>query len=165
VSHVKAFARKIANPKKLKYFAAKHLLGKGETPLQKSLALGMGVAIGILPIWGFQMVTALLLASLLKLNKVLAMLATHISFAPMMPLVIFLSFETGRLWMGRHSVTLNLAKGINLKTIQLNLLQYIYGSISLALVAGALSFITCYCLISGYRRQQRIKNVKVVLDD
>jgi hypothetical protein len=43
--------------------------------------------------------------------------------------------------------------GINVKTIQLNILQYIYGSISLSLVAGGCAFVVAYFAISIWNRQ------------
>ena len=69
----------------------KKLLGSGEPSLKLSLATGFGVFMGIVPIWGFQMITAAFLAHLFRLNKALVLVASNISLPPMMPFIIYLS--------------------------------------------------------------------------
>ena len=95
---------------------------------------------GIIPLWGFQMAVALLFAAIFKLNKALTLIASNISIPPMIPLIIFLSFMMGRMWMGVNAVHMIFSRNITVQAIKLNLEQYIYGSISLAIVAGLLAF-------------------------
>ncbi|NDC41780.1 MAG: DUF2062 domain-containing protein [Chitinophagia bacterium] len=97
------------------------------------------------------MVTAFFVASFFRLNKVITVLATHVSFPPLIPVIIFLSFEAGRIWIKTNSTSISFNRELSFKTVQINLLQYIYGSISLSIFAGILSFIVCYCLISAYK--------------
>ena len=91
---------------------------------------------GIIPIWGFQLVAAIFLAVLFKLNKPLVIIAANISIPPMIPLIIFLSYRMGALWLGDKAVVFTFSKNITLDSIKQNLLQYIYGSITLAIVAA-----------------------------
>jgi len=55
----------------------KEALKKEETNLRKSVSIGFGVFMGILPIWGFQLLVGIPLAVLFKLNKVVTLLVHH----------------------------------------------------------------------------------------
>jgi glycosyltransferase involved in cell wall biosynthesis len=73
------------------------LAAHNESPLKVSSALGFGVFMGIVPIWGFQMITAAFLAHLMKLNKILVLAASNISIPPVIPFIIYFSYKTGGL--------------------------------------------------------------------
>jgi uncharacterized protein (DUF2062 family) len=92
----------------------------------KAFSAALGIFMGIIPIWGFQTIAAIFLAVTFRLNKALVIIFSHVSFPPFMPLIIFLSYRVGRYWMGA-------AGTLNTKT---SLEQYIYGSITLAIVAA-----------------------------
>jgi uncharacterized protein (DUF2062 family) len=102
---------------------------------------------GIVPIWGFQLVSAIFLSILLRLNKPLVIIAANISIPPMIPLIIFLSYKIGSMWMHDGAVDMQLSNNISLATITQNLQQYIYGSITLAIIAAIVfGFITLIML-------------------
>lgn len=119
-----------------------------ETNARKAASVGFGVFMGIVPIWGFQLLVGIALAMLMRLNKVLFVIAANISIPPMIPLIIFLSYKAGAYWMGDKAVNLGFSEGISLQTIRLNLTQYIYGSITLAIVAGLLFGLLTWGLLS-----------------
>jgi len=112
------------------------LLKPGETDLTKANSIGFGVFMGIVPIWGFQLLTGIPLAHFLKLNKTLFILAANISIPPMIPFVIFLSYQMGRPFMGSRAMNLSFSELLSLQDIGRNIEQYIYGSIFLAIAAG-----------------------------
>jgi uncharacterized protein (DUF2062 family) len=103
-----------------------------ETDDVKAFSFGFGIFMGIIPIWGFQTVAAILLSTLFKLNKTLVGIGALISIPPMMPLIIFLSYRIGRYWMGNNVAE---HSGKAHSYIQ-GLLQYIFGSITLAIIGG-----------------------------
>ncbi len=127
-----------------------------EPDRMKALAVGVGVFMGIVPIWGFQLIVAIALAVFFKLNKPLVIIAANISIPPMIPLIVFLSYRMGYIWMGDRAVNLPFSESISLKTIQLNLAQYIYGSITLAIVAGTLLGLTTYILLKIFKRKKKL---------
>jgi len=103
-----------------------------ETDSVKGFSFGFGIFMGIIPIWGFQTVAAILLSTLFKLNKTLVGIGALISIPPMMPLIIFLSYKIGGYWMGN-----NVAKhSTKAHSYIYGLLQYIFGSITLAIIGG-----------------------------
>ncbi len=133
----------------------KKLLGSGESSMKLSLATGFGVFMGIVPIWGFQMITAAFLAHIFKLNKALVLVASNISIPPMMPVIIYLSFVMGRLFVA-NPVYIAFDKNITLESAKISFIQYIYGSIPLAISAGLLAAIFTYIFLY-FRRNGRKK--------
>jgi uncharacterized protein (DUF2062 family) len=91
---------------------------------------------GIVPIWGFQMLVAIMLSVLFRLNKALVIIAANISIPPMIPVVLYLSHLTGKIWMGKNAKSINFSDEITLELIHNNFVQYVYGAITLASVSG-----------------------------
>src|ERR1700694_1132665 len=88
------FIRDIFSKKSLNVIIAQ-LYNPDQSDELKALSAAFGVFIGIIPIWGFQTLVAIFFAVVFRLNKVLVVIFSHISFPPMMPLVIFLSYKAG----------------------------------------------------------------------
>ncbi len=106
--------------------------------LKISQAIGFGVFMGIFPIWGYQMIIGASLAHVMKLNKVLVLIASNISIPPMIPLILYLSFKVGELFVNKP-VSIVFEKTLSLEIIKLGLFQYIVGSIIFALITGILA--------------------------
>lgn len=98
---------------------------------------------GIVPIWGFQMMAALGLAFAFKLNKPLVILASNISIPPMIPIILYLSHWMGKFWMGDQGTVLSYSQEITLQLLQDSMFQYVLGSFTLAILAG-----TCVGLLA-----------------
>ncbi len=128
--------RTLFNKKKLGKLLDDHLFNTHQSAQLKAASVAFGIFMGIIPIWGFQLVAAIFLAVLFNLNKPLVIIAANISIPPMIPVIIFLSYKAGAFWMGAHAMQISFSKTITLDSIKHNLLQYIYGSVSLAIVAG-----------------------------
>jgi uncharacterized protein (DUF2062 family) len=98
---------------------------------------------GIIPIWGFQLIVAIALSFQFRLNKALVILAAHISIVPMIPVIIFLSHRVGAIWMGAKAQPLSFSSDLTFGNVQNSLLQYVVGAITLAIVAGIIfGFVT-----------------------
>ena len=130
-----------------------HLFNANHSDQLKAMSVAFGVFMGILPIWGFQLVVAIFLAILLKLNKPLVIIAANISIPPMIPVIVFLSYKMGAFWMGAHAMQLDFSKSISLSSIKQNLQQYIYGSISLAIIAGLAFGLLTFGLLKLFNRK------------
>jgi uncharacterized protein (DUF2062 family) len=123
------------------------LLNPHESDQLKATSVGFGIFMGIVPIWGFQLAIGIPLAFLFRMNKALFILAANISIPPMIPLILFLSHSTGRIWMGQAASHLSFTKDITLATLQNSFLQYVWGAITLAVVAGfVVGLITFFAL-------------------
>jgi uncharacterized protein (DUF2062 family) len=120
--------------------------------MRKSISLGFGIFIGIFPVWGFQLLIAIATSIYFKLNKVLVILAANISIPPLIPVILFASHEVGKIWMGENAQDLVYSTSISFDTIQKSLFQYIVGACTLSVVAGTLTTLIAYLLLSLRKR-------------
>jgi glycosyltransferase involved in cell wall biosynthesis len=145
--------RSIFIKKNFKQLLRDQLFHAQQSDQLKALSVCFGVFMGIVPIWGFQLVAAIFLAVLFKLNKALVIIAANISLPPMIPIIIFASYKTGALWMGEKAMQINFSKSISLESVKLNLEQYIFGSITLAIMAGAFFGLLTLVLLKCFNRK------------
>lgn len=138
------------------YQKFKKLIGSGEPTPKLATAVGFGVFMGIVPIWGYQMIAAAFLAHFFRLNKALVLLASNISIPPMMPFILYGSFLMGKLFV-KSPVNVVLDGNLSLESIKVAALQYILGSIVLAAGAGILFGLLAY-LVLFIRRNGKKKN-------
>jgi len=145
----------ISKFKNVKELLRRHLYNKEESNRKKAASIGFGVFMGIVPIWGFQMIVALALASLLRLNRALTIIASNISIPPMIPFIVFLSFVMGRFWVGGNATFMMFSRHITKEAWKLNVEQYIYGSLTLAVVAGLAAYLITYFTLESVGRVKR----------
>ncbi len=141
------------NRKNAQAFIERNITRSPESNTRISIAVGFGVFMGIVPIWGYQMLVAGILAHFLKLNKVITIAASNISIPPMIPFILFGSYATGA-WMLNKPLNLSLAN-ISFDQIKDSLFQYIVGSIPFALLAALVAFGLCSLLLKLFRSSPR----------
>jgi len=135
-----------------------------EKPVKVASALGFGVFMGIVPIWGFQMLTAAFLAHLMRLNKVLVLVASNISVPLFIPFILYFSYKTGGVVLGKEgsltSETItNLKNQIltgdfydTLSELGYDFYQYIIGSLIFGLALGLAMWIVSYLLLVLFKK-------------
>ena len=133
----------------------KELFNPDEPAGLTAASVAFGVFMGVVPIWGFQMLTAMAFAVFFRLNKALVLVSANISIPPMIPFIIYLSYKMGAIWTGESSVPLKFDSSISLDTIHLNFMQYIYGSITLAIILGLFSGIATW-ITFAYKQKTKI---------
>jgi len=129
-----------------------HLYNPNESSFIRAASIAFGIFMGIIPIWGFQLAAAILLAFLLKLNKPLVIISANISIPPMIPIILFLSMVCGSWWVD-NPIILNL-EAININTLKPYFIQYIYGSITLAVIASIIFGMVSYASIVLIRKKR-----------
>lgn len=138
------FLRNIKN-KSLKENFNNYIFKKDETDKKIILSVMLGIFMGIVPIWGYQLVTAILLAYLFKLNKAIVIITANISIPPMIPFILYASFVTGGLFTGKGLESFKFSLNFSFDTIKDNLFQYLLGAfifaIISALILGFISFL------------------------
>ncbi|MGZ4034617.1 MAG: DUF2062 domain-containing protein, partial [Bacteroidia bacterium] len=150
----------------------KNFIDTNESAIRKSMGVAFGVFMGIIPIWGFQFVSALIFAHFLKLNKAIVGLAAQISVPPMIPFLLYASLRTGQLVLGKsmsetvstEHLTLDATKQLlheyffSGKVLE-HLYEYLLGSMIFAVVmAIILGFIT-YIILKITGKEEKIKTV------
>jgi uncharacterized protein (DUF2062 family) len=143
---------KSISPRKiLSSFKAEMKRGKSE-PGKMAAAVGLGLFFGIFPVWGFQMVIAYAVASFLKLNRIVVLLATNISTPPITPFILFFSYEIGALFVA-DPVQLPALENIDTHVIYMQLSQYLIGSVLLSVFVGLLGFAITYVILKIINKQ------------
>ncbi|WP_264535731.1 DUF2062 domain-containing protein [Flavobacterium sp. N1736] len=151
------FFRK-AKKKGFKKFFLEDILESGDSNFKKSAAIALGVFIGISPFWGFQTILLLFFATIFKLNKVIAYMASNVSFPPFIPFVIYGSLKMGSFFVSGDA-PLILDSSITLDDIQKNATQYIVGSLILASVLALSSGLLSYLLLTIFSSKNK-PNIK-----
>lgn len=128
---------------------------ESDSNLKKSISIGVGVFMGIVPIWGFQLITAIALAFLLRLNKLLVILAANISIPPFLPFILYLSHLTGAIFMGTQATALPFSKGITIESLRESFTQYIAGAIALSVLAGLLSGCITFLILHFTKKAEK----------
>lgn len=141
--------------KSFKQFVKEDILGSKDSNRIKSLSIALGVLVGILPVWGFQTVIVISCAVLFRWNKILAFAFSNISIPPMIPVLIWLSLKVGG-WVTPNLSSLNFDQTISLSMIKDHLLQYLIGSVILAVFMAFLFGIGSYLLLSLFGRKTTI---------
>lgn len=126
-----------------------------ESNLKKSLSIAFGFFMGIVPIWGFQLIVGIPLAILFRLNKVLFISAAHISIPPFIPIIIYSSILIGTTILGGE-FTLPDILDTSKESINHNFKAYILGSMVLASAVAVVGF----TVSMGLLRRLRIQSPK-----
>ena len=128
--------------KNIKEYLNENLLKSKDSNIKLAVSVGFGIFMGIVPIWGWQLVTAIALAFVFRLNKIIVVLAANISIPPMIPLILYLSYVTGGLVLGQ-SINIEFSSDINFDIIKKDLIQYIVGSFVFGIISSVcFGFIT-----------------------
>jgi uncharacterized protein (DUF2062 family) len=109
---------------------------------------------GIVPVWGFQLIIAIALAFAFRLNKVLVILAANISIPPMIPLILFLSHLTGSIWMGENAQYFLFSEELTLERVKTSFVQYLLGAVTLAILAGVLFAGIAYAGLKIFKKRK-----------
>lgn len=150
---------------KLTDIIKEQMLLHNENAFKIAAALGFGAFMGVAPIWGFQMLTAAFLAHLMRLNKVLVLIASNISIPPLVPFIIYFSYKTGGFVLGiqgtlTKETLLNLKDQLSngnfydtLRELGYNLFQYVIGSLVFGITLGVAVGIISYLLLILFKKK------------
>ncbi len=143
--------------KSFKAFIRKELFNPEETNGVKVASVMVGAFMGVAPVWGWQMAIALGIAIAFRLNKIIVLAVSNISIPPMIPIILYLSYITGGIVLGR-GVGIDFDSGISLAFVTENLFQYVLGSLIFGIIlALGLGLIT-YIALLIFRKQPASKN-------
>lgn len=147
-------------PRRLFYYVKKkglwqiikeEALKKNESNTSKAKSIGFGIFMGIVPIWGFQLLIGIPLSIYFRMNKVLFLTAANISLPPCIPLIIFGSYKFGGLFY-RNGVELTSFQDLTLESIHVNFVQYFIGGTLLALFSGLAAFTISWLVLMTVRK-------------
>lgn len=132
--------------KSLRRFIKEDVLESDGTNRTKAFSIALGVFVGFSPFWGFHTLIVISLAVLFKLNKVLAFFASNVSLPPFIPFIIAASLFLGAPFVDGNSNILS--QELNFDLVKNNLLQYVIGSMILAVSMSALAWIITFLFLN-----------------
>ena len=122
-----------------------------ESSIRKACAIGFGFFMGIVPIWGLQLLIGIPLAYALRLNRVLFIAAANISLPPMIPLILYASYRFGAPIVGGNAFVPEDLDGLSLATVHQHVVQYATGAVALALTVAAIGTTFSVALLRAMR--------------
>ena len=143
-----SFGKKVSPSGTLREFFSDH----AHDPLRLSLAVGLGLFFGIVPIWGFQMVVAATAAHFLRLNKAITLVASNISIPPIAPFIIVGALILGHWLFTGEILKLSPSALTGGRTFEY-MREWLVGSLVLAFVVAALGTVGTYVLARLIRRK------------
>jgi len=135
---------------KMLHVVAKNFASEARSrPFNFSASIGLGVMMGILPIWGFQTVCATLLADRLRLNKFAAVVSSNISFPVVVPFIFYAALVIGHFLFSGVLDFHPVLQG-NLRQVAAQKFgEWFWGSLVLAIVTGLAGVFVTY-LTAGF---------------
>lgn len=131
-------------------FVQEYILNSQESNLKITLALMLGLFIGVSPFWGYQILIIIALCVVFRLNKVIALVAGHISIPPMIPLILFASYKLGGFVIGNEQQVL-FSSTLTFADIRDNVVQYVVGSFCLATLLALVGGLLTYPVLMWFR--------------
>jgi uncharacterized protein len=123
---------------------------KGLTPHEIALGVALGIFVAFIPLFGTHTITAIALASLLRVNTLIVLLSTQISNPVTFPFQLFLSAEIGSLILHGKFLEIKFSHEIG-PLIGHYLLPIIIGGIILGIAGSGIS----YLLVKGFFHRKR----------
>lgn len=147
------FCRKLTK-ENIKLFINNNITHSPDSNLRITAAVMLGIFMGIVPVWGYQMLIAFAIAHVLKLNKVITLVASNISIPPMIPFLIYGSYFTGcKILQVPIELTLS---NITLESVKNSLIPYVVGSVIFAALCSVAVGVVVFGLLAVFRRKKRI---------
>ncbi len=135
--------------KGFKRFFKENILDSEGSNEIKAKSIALGVFVGLTPLWGFHTVVILFLASVLKLNKLLSYMGTHVSFPLFIPFIIFISMVVGGPFVGEQAQFTY--ETLDLEFAKSHLLQYVIGSSILAASSSLVIGFSTYFILENFK--------------
>jgi len=131
--------------KGLKRGLSELLFDPNESVFTRSASVGFGVFMGIVPIWGFQLLVGIPAAIAMKLNKTLFIVAANISIFP--PIIWAASLATGKLLYRNPNWRINF-RHLTWDEVARTGMEFFVGGAVLALVSGLVFFFATYFILN-----------------
>jgi len=127
-----------------------------ESVLKKSISVSVGIFFGLIPIWGYQLITAIAAAYLFKLNKAIVIITANISLPPMIPFILYASLKMGELITNKESMFS--ISDINFESIKNNMHVYLVGACWLSVLSSLLTGVLTFIILTLVK--SRKKNIQ-----
>ncbi len=125
------------------------LFNPSETIQTRAASVGFGFFMGILPIWGFQLLVGIPLAVWMRMNKTLFIVAANISIFP--PVIWAASLACGKIIYRNPNWNLHFHH-LQWETVKQTGKEFFVGGTVLAILAGIIGYLLSYLILAIRRR-------------
>jgi len=122
------------------------------SPNKSAFSLAMGVCMGIMPIYGFQLAVLVALTPILRLNWPLAFLGSCVSLPPVIPLLVAAGVAVGKVITPLIPGMVNMSSRIGI--VAKGGIEWVMGSVALALMAGTATYAAFFPVLLNLNRQK-----------
>ncbi len=159
LAYVKPFAFvRYLRKESIRSFLKKNVFETGDSAQKITFSVMLGIFMGIVPIWGYQLLSALALAYLLRLNKVIVAVAANISIPPMIPFILYLSYITGGIVLSADN-HIPFSSDFSIKWFITQVgVQYIVGACVFAVISSLFSGLITYIFLKVFRKKSALLN-------
>jgi len=128
---------------------------KGLTPNEIALAIAVGIFIAFIPFFGTHTITAIALASLLRVNTFIVLLGAQISNPLTFPLQLFISAEVGSLILNGRFLEIKITGEISY--LNHYIMPIIIGGLALGIFSSVLSFLLVKRLLIKAKIKEKMR--------
>jgi len=132
------------------------LFNPAESSFERAASVGFGVFMGIVPIWGFQLLIGIPLAIMMKMNKTLFILAANISIFP--PVIWAASLATGKMLFRNPTWKIDFHQ-LQWQQVAQTGKEFFIGGTVLAIVGGLVTFIVTYLFLKWRKKYKNKINI------
>jgi len=140
----------------IRNFWTNYIIASHESNHTKSSSVGFGLFMGIIPLWGAQMIIAAFLAHRMKLNKVIVLAVSNISIPINIPWIIFCSLICGKLALGNPITEFKIVSDIKETGITVLFskygFEYFLGATIFATIAAIIGYVCTRFLLTLIRK-------------
>jgi glycosyltransferase involved in cell wall biosynthesis len=122
-----------------------------ESILKKSISVSVGIFFGIIPIWGYQLISAIAAAYLFKLNKAIVIITANISLPPIIPFILYVSLKLGEFITNKESQFS--ISNVSLESIKNNMHVYLVGACWLSILCSLMAGFVTFIILTILRRK------------
>jgi glycosyltransferase involved in cell wall biosynthesis len=148
--HPRNFLKKLLTKEGWKEFYRLALQKPEESNIRKAASIGFGIFMGIVPVWGFQLLIGIPAAIAMKLNKGLFLIAANVSVFPITPIWWALSLLVGKWMLGYENWEFKIT-GINLEDCKEAGVAFFLGGSVLAIAMGLFAFLLSLLTLKRFR--------------
>jgi uncharacterized protein (TIGR03546 family) len=137
--------------KGFKQFFVENVLQANDSNRVMAQSVALGIFIGMTPLYGLHTVLILFLAVVLKMNKAVSYLATHISFPLFIPFIVFACLKVGGFFI-ENKTPLVFDENISMEMVKNNFAQYLVGSLIMGSFLSIVLGVLTYFLLQAFRK-------------
>lgn len=138
---------------KLKTIGRELFCDNMDSPGRFASAIALGIFFALAPIWGLQTLSALLVAHVLRLNKVVMVTICNLSCPPTIPFILYLNLVIGHGLFGGAPLNLRISE-MTRDLAMTYAREWLVGSLVLASACAALGFVISYAGALQRRRNK-----------